>query len=210
VSDSRSLLVGHGYDAIADRYAEWQRGVEGDPRRRFLDELGGRLPDGARVLELGCGAGIDSRILAERFHVVGIDISAEQIARARQTVPAVEFVHGDFANVALAAGSFDGALAVYSLNHVPRELLGQLFASIRSWLVPGGVFLASLGADDTDEWIGEWLGTEMFFSGYPPETNRRLLRDAGFALEIDELVPMREPAPDGFAEVVFHWVLARR
>jgi cyclopropane fatty-acyl-phospholipid synthase-like methyltransferase len=211
LSNPRSLLVGRGYDAIADRFAEWQGRVEGDPRGRYLDELGRRLADGARVLELGCGAGIpDARFLAQRFRVVGIDISREQVTRARASVPTADFVHADFTTVALEAESFDAVVAIYSLNHVPRELLPQLFGRVRSWLAPSGLFLASLGAGDTDAWVGQWLGTEMFFSSYPPETNRRLLREAGFALEVDELVPMREPMPEGPADVIFHWVLVRK
>lgn len=43
---------------------------------------------------------------------------------------------------------------------------------------------------------------------YPPETNRRLLDDAGFELLLDELVTTQEPEPDG--EATWQWVLARR
>jgi hypothetical protein len=46
----------------------------------------------------------------------------------------------------------------------------------------------------------------MFFSSFPPETNGRLLREAGFELVLDELEPMQEPE----GEVEFQWVLARR
>jgi hypothetical protein len=46
----------------------------------------------------------------------------------------------------------------------------------------------------------------MFFSGWDAHVNRRLLREAGFELERDELVTIREPE----GEVTFHWVLARR
>jgi cyclopropane fatty-acyl-phospholipid synthase-like methyltransferase len=40
------------------------------------------------VLELGCGAGVpDTQRLASHFRVTGIDISAEQVRRARTAVP---------------------------------------------------------------------------------------------------------------------------
>ena len=57
-------------------------------------------------------------------------------------------------------------------------------------------------------WTGKWLGTTIFFSSFPPETNRRLLREAGFELVLDEVVTFLEPEPDG--EATFQWVLARR
>ena len=46
----------------------------------------------------------------------------------------------------------------------------------------------------------------MFFSSFPPETTRRLLSEAGFELDLDEIVPMLEPE----GEVAFQWVLAHR
>ena len=45
-----------------------------------------KLPRGSRILDVGCGIGGSSRILAEEygFDVVGITISSEQVKRARQ------------------------------------------------------------------------------------------------------------------------------
>ena len=53
---------------------------------------------------------------------------------------------------------------------------------------------------------GDWLGAPTFFSSFPPETNTRLVREAGFEILRDELVTFREP--DG--DVTFQWVLAMR
>src|SRR4051812_26152536 len=105
MSDARKRTVQLGYDAIAETYLRWGGGVVGDPRERFLEELAGRLSDGARVLDLGCGAGVPStRRLAERFDVVGADISAAQIERARVNVPRATFVCGDLTELAFADG----------------------------------------------------------------------------------------------------------
>jgi SAM-dependent methyltransferase len=209
VNDPRTRIVGEGYDAMADEFATWRDRIVGDPRERWRGELGSRLPDGARVLELGCGNGIpDALELAEKFRVTGVDISAEQIARARQNVPTATFVQADLTAIDFDEGSFDAVAAFYSFNHVPRDLLVPLFARVHTWLVPGGLLLASFGTSDTESWVGEWLGTTMFFSSFPPATTSRLLGEAGFELLLDELVPMREPDED--EEAPFHWVLARR
>ena len=205
--DSRTRVVQHGYDAISDAFLEWRDRIVDDPRRMWSDALTSRLGDGARILELGCGAGVpDTKLLAERFRVTGVDISAEQIARARANVPSAEFIQADFTALELEPGEFDAVAAFYSFNHVPRDLLAGLFERIHAWLVPGGLLLASFGASDTEAWAGGWLGTTMFFSSFPPETTRRLLSEAGFELLLDELVPMVEPE----GEVAFHWVLAGR
>ena len=209
MTDARTALVGRGYDVIADRFAEWSAEIEDAHRARWRQELVDRLPDGARVLELGCGAGLaDTHILAERFRVTGVDISTEQIGRARANVPSADFVLADFTELELAAGSFDAVAAFYSFNHVPRDTLPQLLERIRVWLAPGGLFLAAFGTGDTEAWTGEWLGTTMFFSSFPPETNRQLLVEAGFRLLLEEVATIVEPEPDG--EATFHWVLARR
>jgi SAM-dependent methyltransferase len=207
VSDPRTALVGAGYDAMADTWEAWKAQIRDDPRAEWLDELVQRLPAGARVLELGCGGGTEeTAALAGRFLLTGVDLSQEQLRRARGRVPEAEFVRADFTELELEPGSFDAVAAFYSFNHVPRELLPGLFARIHGWLRPGGLFLTTLGASDLEEWVGEWLGTSMFFSGFPPGTNRRLLRETGFELLRDELVTITEP--DGPA--TFQWVLARR
>src|SRR5690349_3557374 len=174
--DSRAAVVEAGYDAMADRFAAWSSRVEGDPKNRFLDEAIAGLPDGARVLDLGCGAGVPStRRLAERFQVVGVDISAEQLRRARAAVPGATFRHADLMQVELAPESFDAVTSFYAIAHVPREHHGELFARVAGWLRPGGRFLASLGTGGAADWTGEWLGVPMFFSSHDPVTNRQLL-----------------------------------
>ena len=94
--------------------------MEGDPRDRFVEAFAKRLPDGARVLDLGCGAGLPStRQLARRFYAVGVDISETQLGLARKHVPDATFRRGDIAELELPEASFDGITALYSISHVP-------------------------------------------------------------------------------------------
>ena len=158
------------------------------------------------MLELGCGAGASTSALAVRFEIVAVDISAEQLALARRRVPDATFLEADFATLELEDESFGGVCALYSITHVPREEHAGLFGRIAGWLRPGGLFLASLSSRGSDDWRGAWLGVEMFFSGHDAETNRRLLREAGFDLVHEEVATIEEP--EGPAE--FLWVLARK
>jgi cyclopropane fatty-acyl-phospholipid synthase-like methyltransferase len=207
VSDPRTELVGQGYDVIGERFAEWRDRIVGDPRRWWAEQLSSRLQDGARVLELGCGAGApDTRELAARFRVTGVDISPGQVRRARTSVPEAEFLVGDFTALDLEPSSYDAVVSFYAFNHVPRELLPGLFSRIHGWLAPDGLLLSTLGASDVPGWTGDFLGAPSFFSGFAPDTNRRLLVDAGFDLLRDEVVAIREPEGDA----TFHWVLATR
>jgi ubiquinone/menaquinone biosynthesis C-methylase UbiE len=195
-----------GYDELAAGFGEWGERIEGDPWKAFLEDLAGRLPDGASVLDLGCGNGAKTARLASRFEVVGVDISEEQLRLARAAVPGATFVQADFAELDVHADSLDAVTAFYSIVHVPREQHPALFARIKRWLRPGGLFLASLSHLGGPGRTEEWLGVDMFFSGFDAETNSRLVREAGFELLTDELVWMREPEGDA----AFLWVLARK
>jgi SAM-dependent methyltransferase len=200
-------MVAAGYDALAEEYGAWAAQVDGDPRERFLDEFSRQIPWGARVLDVGCGPGFPStRHLAERFDVVGIDISEAQLRLARKNVPNASFVHADVAEASFPAGSFTGITALYSVSHIPRDEHAQVFRRIADWLEPGGLFLAVLGAADVPDALDEWLGVEMFFSSYDADANRALLRTAGFALLRDEIIKMREPEET----TVFLWTLAQK
>ena len=206
MTDPRTSLVAAGYDAMVDTWEAWKERIEDDPRREWCDELVTRLPEGARVVELGCGGGTDeTRSLASRFALTGVDLSEAQLARARERVPEASYEHADLTEVEFPIGSLDGVASFYVLNHVPRELLAPLFGRIHFWLRPGGLLLATLGARDVEGWTGDFLGAPSYFSGFPPETNRRLLADAGFTIVRDALVTIREPED----EATFHWVLAR-
>lgn len=208
VADERKRTVEAGYDALAHRFGEWMARVEGDPWERFVDELADRLPVGARVLDLGCGNGAKISRLAARFDVAGVDISERQLQLARAAVPGATFVQADFARLEFPANAFDAVTALYSLVHVPREEQPDLLGGIRRWLKPGGLFLASMSHVGGEDRVDEWLGVDMFFSGFDADTNRRLVRDAGFELLTDELVWMHEPEPDG--DTAFLWVLGRK
>ncbi len=198
-------IVRAGYDALSDRFGEWGARVVGDPWERFVDELATRLPTGARVLDLGCGNGTKTARLAGRFDVIAVDISERQLELARADVPDATFVHADFTELVVPAEAFDAVTALYSIVHVPRDDHPALFARIRRWLKPGGHFLACLSHIGGPDRFEQWLGVEMFFSGFDAETNSRLVRDAGFELLADEVLWMREPEGD----TAFLWVLAR-
>jgi SAM-dependent methyltransferase len=200
-------LVARSYDQIALRYAAWN--VEGNPTMRFVRELDARLPEGADVLELGCGRGVPvARELAKRHRLTGVDISAAQIALARHHVPEANFVHGDYTEIDVAADSLDAVAAILTVTHVPREEHAELLGRIARWLRDGGLLLCSLGSGDAPGSVEEdWLGAPMFFSHFDADTNRRLLRETGFELLLDEIVPMQE---EGHGEARFLWVLAQK
>ena len=206
-ADARRV-VREGYDRMADRYTAWSVAPPGGQTERFLAEVVAAVPDGAEVLDLGCGQGAPvAEALTGRCQVTGVDASRAQLERARARVPAATFVEADLAALERPPSSVDAVTAFYSLTHLPRADQAVVIARVATWLRPAGVFCATLGGGDTlDEIEPEWLGVPMFFAGFAPETNRRLLIQAGLVPELDEVVDLREP--DGIA--TFHYVIARK
>jgi SAM-dependent methyltransferase len=201
-------VVADGYDRAAERHEAWSGTVRSDERERYLALLLERVPVGAPVLELGCGAGgATTQRLAARFALTGVDIAPRHIALARERNPAATFLLADMTTLTFAPASFDAVTAFYSLIHVPRGELAPLFQSIASWLRPGGLLVASLGTRAGEaSYEPDWLGVPMFFSAYDTATNLRLIAEAG--LEIERA--REETADEDGVPVTFHWIVARK
>ena len=149
------------------------------------------LPDGAAVLDLGCGAGVPvTRWLAERFVVTGVDLSARQIALARQQVPGATFQQADMTLLDFPAGSFAAVVSFYAIIHVPRTAQAALLGRIARWLQPGGRFLATWAVSDWEGSDPDWegWGAPMWWSHYDGDTNLALLQAAGFTLDWAERI----------------------
>jgi SAM-dependent methyltransferase len=202
-------IVAEGYDAIADRFAAWQEGVRGDARMRYLEELLSRLPPQPDILELGCGAAVEStRLLASSGRLVGVDISNEQIRRARDRISEATFIHADATEIDFAPESFDAAVAFFVLTHIPRAELPDLMERLATWLRPNGWFLATMGSRGGGESIEtDWLGVPMFFSSLSADESRELVRAVGLEIVEDEVIVQQEPE---HGDVEFLWMLAQQ
>jgi ubiquinone/menaquinone biosynthesis C-methylase UbiE len=200
-------LVAEGYDRVADAY-ERLEGEREWPRLHWLDDLLGLLPPHSRLLDLGCGSGIPAtRAIVDHGHTaLGVDVSEEQINRARRNVPEAEFVLASALDLDLPPDSLDAVVSFYVIEHMPREDHATLLDSIYRWLRGGGWLLITCEVGDEPGVVGDWLGTPMFFSHFDAATNQRLVREAGF-----EIVKTRqETQTEGSRPIPYLWLLARK
>ena len=194
-------VVGAGYDAIGERYHAWSHA---DPDRlAYVVLVRDRLPAGARVLDLGCGPGDPAtRLLAERHHVVGVDLSAGQLAIARVKAPGAVLVRADMTRLAVRPASLDAVVSFFAFGHLPSAAHAPLLTSIGGWLRPGGVFVASVPLSPGDGSEPDWLGVPMLFGGIGRDATLAAIAAGGLTVES---VERRGPQGE-----TFDWVVAAR
>ncbi len=100
--------------------------------------------EGRQLLELGCGAGWMTRLLAERFRparILATEVDRIQLEKnlAQPPIPGVEFRYGGAEAIAAPDASFDAIFMFKSLHHVPRDLMAPSLREIHRVLVPGGL-----------------------------------------------------------------------
>jgi 2-polyprenyl-3-methyl-5-hydroxy-6-metoxy-1,4-benzoquinol methylase len=189
-------IVRRGYDSISYMYRDDagrsnpSTSESTDSYQVWVAELAQMLPTGARVLDLGCGAGVPaSRQLVERgFDVLGLDISQVQIERARRLVPGAMFIQGDLVTWEAEPASFHAVVCLYNLIHVPLQDQKDLLPRIRRWLRPDGLLLAIFGRDRWSA-VEEYQGVPMFWDQADITTYREWLIDAGLVPVWDRLIP---------------------
>jgi ubiquinone/menaquinone biosynthesis C-methylase UbiE len=107
--------------------------------RYLIDRVPARCQ---QALEIGCGTGSFSRLLAARAEsVLAVDLSPQMIrfAKARSKLyPNVDFVEGDVMTRHLPDNQFDCIATLTTIHHLPAE---PILRKIRRALKPGGVFL---------------------------------------------------------------------
>lgn len=133
------------YRSNAEAYA--QREITS--RRARLTAFLAPLVPGARILELGCGAGGDTaEMLAAGYDVRATDGSPEMaaVAAARLGRPVETLLFHELGE----NEAYDGVWANACLLHVPREQLAAVLSRIWRSLKPGGVFFASYKSGETE------------------------------------------------------------
>ncbi|MEM8641606.1 MAG: methyltransferase domain-containing protein [Cyanobacteria bacterium P01_G01_bin.54] len=105
-----------------------------------------QLPAGTTLLDVGCGIGGSSRILAKdyKFDVTGVTISPEQVKRAQELTPegvSAQFKVDDALNLSFPDASFDVVWSVEAGPHMPDK--AQFAQELLRVLKPGGILVVA-------------------------------------------------------------------
>jgi len=194
------------YPGVFSRHAsEYARRLEeimarGEARGRTLAIESAHVRPAMRVLDIACGPGTLTRLLARMVgpegSVVGVDLARGMIALARETAPTnVRFEVMDMEHLAFAGASFDAAVCGHGLQFATD--LGAALGEARRVLRPGARLAASIPADGikeevwalVDEVVDRWLppapvavdGTETRAAVRDRAALRRAALGAGFS-----------------------------
>jgi len=186
------------YDDSAAAYAD--KFMDYAPYRemmiRFRDSY---VPEGAAVLDIGCGPGNNAVLMTgKKASVTGIDLSAEMVSLAKAHMPSGDFCFrvGDIRDLS-GLGTFDVVIASFCIVHISPEEARGVITEVASCLAPGGALYLSfmVGKKDGYETAGFSGGRKLHFTYHDPEAVKGWLAENHLAVEETHLSDY--PEPDG-------------
>ena len=132
----------HQYDAIANHFSAIHnigQNSNNENRNVFYSKID-FIQSGSRVLDLGCGDGLDMVYYQELgAKVYGLDRSKKMIALARKRLPKADIRVGFFEQMSYPDNHFDAVLSKYAL--MTESIMEPAFKETWRILKPGGVLL---------------------------------------------------------------------
>lgn len=162
------------------------------------------LSDGQEVLDLACGPGVISRLIAEihpNSRVTAMDLNGDLLEAARSEAAAaglerIAFVQGDVYDPPLEAGQFDFIYARLLFQHLEDPL--RALKAVRSLLKPGGRLCIM---DIDDDWL-TFVPEPEGFAAFTAAAAVAQAQRGGNRHIGRQLGPLLEAA--GFADVAVH------
>lgn len=148
-SQEISAIYGQGAQSFSEFFKDAHEFLESD-RRKFIEFM----PDGAKILDCGCGPGQDSEVFAKLgFNVTGIDITPEFVDMATRRVPEASFIQMDMMEIDLPPDSFDGIWASFSLLHIKQIDISKVLSSLRYIMKINGKIMIALHRGPKTNWV---------------------------------------------------------
>jgi ubiquinone/menaquinone biosynthesis C-methylase UbiE len=201
-------------EQLRTEFNEWARAGKGESMERGHRPVGEqaiarmRVEPNSRVLDVGCGSGWATRLLADSAfdgRVTGIDISDEMVRLARESstdYKNVDFEVASAERLPFETNEFTHAFSMESLyyyRNIPKAL-----AEIHRVIEPGGLFVAVVDLYWENEATHQWIDTlNVPVELLSADDYRSLFIDAGFENIRDERILDPRPVPDDYTSGSF-------
>jgi len=162
--ESYTKMTADVYDAL---YANKNYEAEAAKLKGFIDKY--KQTDGNELLDVACGTGLHLPYLTDDFEITGVDLSPQQLVKARERLPDVNFEQGDMRDFDLGR-QFDVVTCLFSsIGYVnPYPEIEKAVKNMAKHLKPGGVLI-----------VEPWLQPGVFDPDRPPHTETGELPDKG-------------------------------
>ena len=177
-------------DAVARTAAAYVVGAEAFIRRwgrrtttcplllRDLLKLAGPC---AALLDLGCGAGQDTRFLmTRRHHAIGVDCAWPLLAHARRRSRRVPLIQGDMRTLPFRPESFDAIWAAASLIHLTKPAARRLLRALCAQVPVGGLLGATVAHGHRAGFLRTGWIPGRYFARWRKAELERAVRRAGW------------------------------
>jgi len=167
------------YNQNAEKWEERTVKADNSYRIKIVKEFKKIMSKG-RIIELGCGTGLDAVILTKNgYEYCGIDVSKELLLIAKKNLPDGNFLQMDLEKMSFKDNSFDGFWASASLLHVSKDKIGGILNKIKKICKMGSSGFISLKVGDGEELDKE---TGLFFAYYQKQEIQKILENYGFKI----------------------------
>jgi 2-polyprenyl-3-methyl-5-hydroxy-6-metoxy-1,4-benzoquinol methylase len=141
LASSPALDPSNGYEGVAQQFLEAR--LRSRVGAGSVQAWARALPEGATVLDLGCGSGVPvSRVLTnEGFTVYGVDASPTMCAAFRGAIPQAHIACEPVEQSTFFGRSFDGVIAWGLIFLLDAQAQPGLITRVAQVLVRGGRFL---------------------------------------------------------------------
>jgi SAM-dependent methyltransferase len=180
VKDAANLIVDH-YERHALSW-DADRRAAGRNDKPFIERFLSFLPQGATVLDLGCGGGspVALRMIAQGFRVTGVDSSPTLISLCRTRMSDQEWIVGDMRSLALGR-RFGGILAWDSFFHLQHKDQRTMFRIFAIHAAPAAILMFNAGPGH-GEAVDSYRGDPLYHASLDTSEYEALLADFGFEL----------------------------
>lgn len=182
----QSVAMNEFADRIIGHYERHAFAWDGDRARAawndkpWHDRFIALLPEGAAVLDLGCGSGspVARHMAACGLKITGVDSSPTFIALCRSRLPDHAWIVGDMRSPPLKQ-LFQGILAWDSFFHLKPADQRKMFDVFQEHAAPSAVLMFNAGPSQ-GEAVGTYRGDPLYHASLDPAEYAALLNGIGF------------------------------